>query len=230
MSDRLPGLTELVLKSAVVHTGSYFVIGATALFVFNYAGSFASGELQSFMRPTSDPLVMAGPLFQPIRGALFGLVFFLLRDTLYTRPNGWLIGWAMLAIVGIINTFGPPPGSIEGAIYTKFSWQAMVQPSMIEVYSQSLALECGRCFSGCCIRAASCSASRCLFSQRWRFLQPLPVCSWHRRLRELPTLQQNPLSATIQNRDWNWSNTGSEVCDNCSVFVISACKQKAKPS
>ncbi len=143
MSYRSPGLIELVVKSAVVHTASYFVIGATAMVIFNYAGSFETGELASFMRPTSDPLVMAGPLFQPIRGALFGVVFYLLRGALFSRPDGWLIGWAMLAIVGIINTFGPPPGSIEGAIYTRFSWQAMVQPSMIEVYSQSLALSAG---------------------------------------------------------------------------------------
>ena len=66
-----------------------------------------------------------------------------MRDALFARANGWLIIWAMLVIVGILNPFGPVPGSIEGAIYTRFPFAAMVHPSMIEVYSQSLALAAG---------------------------------------------------------------------------------------
>ena len=143
MGTRMPGLFELVWKSAVVHTASYFVIGATAFFVFNYGTAFETGDLALLMRPTSDPLVTAGPLFQPIRGALFGCVFWLLRDALFAPANGWLRVWAMLAIIGILNPFGPAPGSIEGAIYTRFSFAAMIRPSMIEVYSQSLALAAG---------------------------------------------------------------------------------------
>ena len=143
MNVRMPGLFELVWKSAVVHTASYFAIGATAFYVFNYGQAFETGNLATLMRPTSDPLVIAGPLFQPIRGALFAVVFWLLRDALFARANGWLILWAMLAIVGILNPFGPVPGSIEGAVYTYFSYEAMIHPSMIEVYSQSLALAAG---------------------------------------------------------------------------------------
>jgi len=143
MSERMPGLFELVWKSAVVHTASYFVIGATAYYLFDYASAFSTGALGTVMVETSEPIVTAGPLFQPIRGALFGLVFFLLRDALFARRNGWLVMWAMLAIVGILNTFGAPAGSIEGAIYTRFSWPAMIHPAMSEVYAQSLALAAG---------------------------------------------------------------------------------------
>jgi hypothetical protein len=63
-------------------------------------------------------MVMAGPLFQPIRGILFGIVFFLLRNILFKRQNGWLVMWVVLVVVGIISPFGPSPGSIEGIIYT----------------------------------------------------------------------------------------------------------------
>ncbi len=139
----MPGLWELVWKSALTHLASYFLIGAAALYVFDYASLYESGDLALIMLPTSEPVVVAGPLFQPIRGALFGLVFYLLRDSLFAKPNGWLVCWAMLAIIGILNPFGPAPGSIEGAVYTRFSWQAMIQPSMLEVYGQSLALAAG---------------------------------------------------------------------------------------
>ena len=70
------------------------------------------------MRPTTDPMVMAGPLFQPIRGLVFALVFYPLREILFTKKNGWLIMWWILVALGILSTFGPAPGSIEGMIYT----------------------------------------------------------------------------------------------------------------
>ena len=63
---------------------------------------------------------MAGPLFQPIRGILFGIVFYLLRESFFGKKNGWLVMWVVLVIVGIFNTFGPTPGSVEGLIYTIF--------------------------------------------------------------------------------------------------------------
>jgi hypothetical protein len=63
-------------------------------------------------------MVMAGPLFQPLRGIIFALAFFPLREILFGKKNGWLVmGWLLVAL-GILSTFGPTPGSIEGMIYT----------------------------------------------------------------------------------------------------------------
>lgn len=138
-----PSFSEIVLKSAIVHTGTYFVVGASAFYAFNYSEIFVSGPLAEIMRPTTDPIVAAGPLFQPIRGVLFGLVFYMLRDFLFVRNRGWLIMWAMLAILGILNTFGPTPGSIEGAIYTRFTISTLYEFSLIEVYGQALLLSLG---------------------------------------------------------------------------------------
>ena len=70
------------------------------------------------MRQTSDPIVMAGPLFQPLRGLIFGIVIVLLRKTIFQRRNGWLILWITLVAMGIISPYGAAPGSIEGLIYT----------------------------------------------------------------------------------------------------------------
>jgi hypothetical protein len=52
---------------------------------------------------------------------VFGLAFYPLREVIFRKPNGWLILWWVLVALGILSTFGPSPGSIEGAIYTRVS-------------------------------------------------------------------------------------------------------------
>ncbi len=132
-------LWAVVAKTAAVHTLTYFAVGLIAFSLFKYSARFADPVLSSFMRQTDDPMVRAGVLFQPIRGLLFGLVFYLLRDVLFAQPNGWLITWAMLVVIGIISTFGPARGSIEGLIYTKVSFSGL-WGGMVEVLSQSFLL------------------------------------------------------------------------------------------
>ena len=82
---------------------------------------------------------MAGPLFQPIRGILFGIVFYLLREPFFSRKDGWLIMWITLVVVGIIGTFGPTPGSLEGMLFTVFPLWVHLR-GLPEVLLQSLFL------------------------------------------------------------------------------------------
>lgn len=138
-----PGFWELVFKSAAVHTLTYFVMGVFAFFAFDYATQFAAEPLNRFMRPTDDPIVATGIFYQPLRGALFGAVFWLLRDALFTRKLGWLVIWAMLVIVGIVNTFAAAVGSIEGMVYMSVPLQTHHGLGLIEVYGQSLLLAAG---------------------------------------------------------------------------------------
>jgi hypothetical protein len=79
---------------------------------------------------------MAGPLVQPIRGLLFGLALYPLRAVVFRKRDGWLILWLVLAVVGILSTFGPAPGSIEGMIYTVLPWQTQLL-GLPEVLAQS---------------------------------------------------------------------------------------------
>lgn len=118
MDQSRPTVLEVTIKTIVTHTITYFIMGLLASTLFNYGRLYAETSLNLLMRQTSEPMVMAGPLFQPIRGFLFGIVFFLLRDTLFRRKNGWLVMWILLVVVGILSPFGPSPGSIEGMIYT----------------------------------------------------------------------------------------------------------------
>ena len=113
-----PRSREIVLKTVVAHTVTYFVTGVLAFVLLDYQRLYAETDLRHVMRPTTDPLVMAGPLFQPLRGLIFGVAFALLRRSWLRQPNGWLRLWAVLVALSILSTFGPSPGSIEGMIYT----------------------------------------------------------------------------------------------------------------
>jgi hypothetical protein len=129
----------VLLKTIVTHSVTYFIMGLLASTILDYAGFFAESDLSLMMRPTTDSLVMLGPLFQPIRGALFGIVFYLLRDIFFNRKNGWFVMWAVLVVVGILGTFGPSPGSLEGVIYTVFPFWVHLR-GLPEVLLQSLLL------------------------------------------------------------------------------------------
>jgi hypothetical protein len=109
---------SIALKTTVVHTVTYFLVGLTAFTFLNYSDKFADPIVANLMRQTDHALVAAGPLFQLLRGFLFGLVFFVLGDVVFPKKRGWLTLWLILVIVGILSPFGAAPSSIEGMIYT----------------------------------------------------------------------------------------------------------------
>jgi hypothetical protein len=113
----LPRFAELAFKTIVVHTVTYFVAGVLALWLLDYSEVHAT-ELSAMMRQTTDPLVMAGPLFQPIRGLVFAAAIYPVRAGIFHRPRGWLVLWWLFVALGIVATFGPAPGSLEGLVYT----------------------------------------------------------------------------------------------------------------
>jgi hypothetical protein len=117
MDDRQPSFLELTIKTSVAQTISYFLMGLLASTFLDYSAKFARPEMICWMRQLDDPLVMAGPLFQIIRGIIFALAFYPLRGILF-KKRGWLVmGWLLVAL-GILSTFGPAPGSVEGLLYT----------------------------------------------------------------------------------------------------------------
>jgi len=111
-------LPSLTMKTIVVHTVTYFIAGILAYNINDYKTLYAQPPLSYIMRPTTDRLVMAGPLFQPIRGVIFALAFYPLRSVLFETRRGWLVLWWLLLALGVFSTFGPAFGSVEGLIYT----------------------------------------------------------------------------------------------------------------
>ena len=109
---------DIIIKTVITHTVTYFVMGVFAYLVFDYPRLYAETSFKYIMRQTTEPLVMAGPLFQPLRGLIFGIAFFILRRSFFGQDRGWLRMWAVLVFLSILGTFGPTPASVEGLIYT----------------------------------------------------------------------------------------------------------------
>ena len=137
-----PRLLPLAIKTIVMHTVTYFVMGVLALWLLDYRELHERPELAALMRPTTDAIVMAGPLFQPIRGLVFALAIYPIRGSIFHRPHGWLVLWWLLVALGILSTFGAAPGSIEGLVYTKLPPVRQLI-GLSEVLLQSLLLAAG---------------------------------------------------------------------------------------
>ncbi len=133
MREQRPSFFETVLKTIVVHTLSYFLLGLITSTFFDYSARFADPVIRQYFRQTSDPIVMAGVLFQPIRGILLGAILFLLREPFFHRKYGWLVLWATLVVIGILSPYVGAPGSLEGLVYTRvpISLQLTLLPEVI---------------------------------------------------------------------------------------------------
>ncbi len=133
------GLTGTVGKTILAHTVTYFIVGAIAFVTLDYSTRYAVPAVAAFARSMDDPLVTTGPLFQIIRGLLFGILFYLLRGPFFRRPNGWLLLWTTLVVIGIIGPFLGGPGTLEGLVYSRLPLDFQLV-SLPEVYVQSLCL------------------------------------------------------------------------------------------
>ena len=132
---KLVSLRSLIVKTAIVYSVTYFAAGVTAMTLLGYGDLFENPN--SIMKPVSDPMVMAGFVLQPVRGLIFALAIYPVRDVVFGPQRGWLVLWWLLVSIGILSTFGPAPGSIEGMIYTK---QAISIFTYVEIVPQALSL------------------------------------------------------------------------------------------
>jgi hypothetical protein len=110
--------SSITLKTILVHTVTYFIVGFLSFALLDYSAKYADPAVSNLMRQTDHPLVAAGLLFQVLRGFLFGIVFYALRDVIFPKKRGWLTLWLVLVVVGILSPFGAAPSSIEGMLYT----------------------------------------------------------------------------------------------------------------
>ena len=61
------------------------------------------------------------------------------------KKNGWLLMWWILVGIGILSTFGPTPGSIEGMVYTTFPIRSQLN-GWVEVVPQAFLLSAILCY------------------------------------------------------------------------------------
>jgi hypothetical protein len=139
MNNSQPGFVGLAARTIIVHTITYWLMGLLASTLLGYAEVYARPWMACWMRQLDDPLLIAGSLFQPIRGLIFALAFYPLRETLFRKKNGWLVMWWLLVALGILSAFGPTPGSVEGLIYTVIPISQQLA-GWLEVVPQALLL------------------------------------------------------------------------------------------
>lgn len=78
------------------------------------------------MKPADALSVRLAPLVQIIRGALLGLAIFPFRSVIRKGKYGWLKLFWLLYILTSLGVVITGPGSIEGFLYTKFSYNPLV--------------------------------------------------------------------------------------------------------
>ena len=140
--DQWHAFLTFVWRITAVHMLTYFIAGILAVYFMDYENLFKSGGLEHYMRPTSDPLVALGPGLQMVRGLIFAIVLWPFRSIFLDAEKGWLNLWGLFLGLGILSTFGPALGSVDGLIYTQIPPTIQFK-ALPELVFQSLLLSVG---------------------------------------------------------------------------------------
>ena len=139
MNNSQPSFWSILYRTMISHTVTYFVTGVVASILLGYATRMIRPDVAPIIRKITDPILIASPLFQPIRAVLLAIVFYLLRDVLFSNRKGWLIMWCMLVVIGILTPFSASWGGIEGMIFFNLPlWDHIA--GWPEVFTQTLLL------------------------------------------------------------------------------------------
>lgn len=106
------------IRVILIHFLTYTVFGLVMSNLLNYEELFQREIIRDFMLPI-DSHTLLGVAVQPIRGFLFALALWPLRELFIEKKRGWLIVWSLFLVFGILSTTGAAPSSIEGALYSK---------------------------------------------------------------------------------------------------------------
>ena len=139
MNNPQPSFWSILYRTIISHTVTYFATGVIATILLGYTARMLRPDVAPIIRKITDPILIASPLFQPIRAALLAIVFYLLRDILFSNRKGWLKMWCVLVAIGILTPFSASWGGIEGMIFFNLPlWDHIV--GWPEVFSQTLLL------------------------------------------------------------------------------------------
>ncbi len=107
------------LRVIIAHTLTYFIFGMIMSNVFDYGEIFQREIIRDFMLQIDEHNVILGPFLQPLRGLIFALGLWPVRNLLVEKKRGWLVLWGLLVTIGILSTPAAAPCSIEGVLYTR---------------------------------------------------------------------------------------------------------------
>lgn len=98
---------RFVCRILVIHVVTCLLCGIVFSALFRYDELYQQENIKFFMRAVGGSSSVLGPLFQALRGLLFGLILLLLKDSILPQKYGWLKLWIIIAGIGIINAPGP---------------------------------------------------------------------------------------------------------------------------
>jgi phosphoglycerol transferase MdoB-like AlkP superfamily enzyme len=115
------------LRFIIVHTLTYAVFGIVFMLISQYFDYFLNDPLLNQVMKSSDSLTvrLAIPV-QILRGALLSLAIYPFREVVVGGRFGWLKLFFLLFVLTSIGSVITGPGSIEGFLYTKFSFDPLV--------------------------------------------------------------------------------------------------------
>lgn len=120
-------IIPFTLRFIVVHTLTYLVFGIIFMLTSQYFEYFKNDPLFSQVMKPSDALsVQLAPLVQLLRGALLALAIYPFRDVIIGRSSGWIKLFILLFVLTSIGAVITGPGSIEGFLYTHFSFNPII--------------------------------------------------------------------------------------------------------
>jgi len=126
------------LKVVITHAVTYTLCGMFFYKINNYQ-ELIKNDKPFIWRSMDDKIFQWAIAFQLLRGILFGIVLLMIKDSVIDTNFGFLKLFSILIIVGLYNTYGPSPGSIEGFIYIKPDGEITFRQSIgghIEIFIQ----------------------------------------------------------------------------------------------
>ena len=102
-----------IAKVTIAHLVTYMICGMIFMTLFNYREHVEAIGMKS-VDELNGLVFLIG---QIVRGVLFGIVIWWIKDSIIGKKLAWLKLWAILVILGIISVYAPAPASIEGLIY-----------------------------------------------------------------------------------------------------------------
>lgn len=120
-------MAPFILRFIILHVLTYAVFGIFFMLISGYFEYFDTDPLFSIVMKPSDSLsVRLAIPAQIFRGALLAGAIYPFRDGFIERPFGWLRLFFLLFILTAVGSVITGPGSIEGLLYTRFSFNPLI--------------------------------------------------------------------------------------------------------
>ncbi len=120
-------MLKFTLRFLTVHVITYTAFGIFFMVICGYFEYFASDPLFQEIMKESDALsVRLAIPAQMFRGALLALAIYPFREIVVGRRFGWLKLFFLLFILTSVGSVITGPGSIEGFLYTRFSFNPLI--------------------------------------------------------------------------------------------------------